>query len=76
MSSACSSRPVLRRPRLSLRRIGRRCGAGYTSEDRIGGIGLVNIHRRLNLLYPGQYQLDIEDTPQAYAVNLEINLDN
>ncbi|MCB0572142.1 MAG: histidine kinase [Phaeodactylibacter sp.] len=41
-----------------------------------GGIGLVNIHRRLNLLYPNQYQLDIEDSPKAYAVNLQINLDN
>lgn len=41
-----------------------------------GGIGLVNIHRRLNLLYPNQYQLDIEDSPRAYAVDLHINLDN
>lgn len=43
---------------------------------RSGGIGLVNIHRRLNLLYPNQYQLDIEDSPKSYAVNLHINLDN
>ncbi|HMQ48068.1 MAG TPA: histidine kinase [Saprospiraceae bacterium] len=39
-----------------------------------GGIGLVNIHRRLNLLYPGHYELHIEDSPNTYAVNLMIDL--
>ena len=42
---------------------------------RSGGIGLVNIHRRLNLLYPNQYQLEIDDNPNSYAVNLQIELD-
>jgi LytS/YehU family sensor histidine kinase len=41
---------------------------------RSGGIGLVNIHRRLNLLYPENYELKIEDMPNAYAVHLKINL--
>ncbi len=41
-----------------------------------GGIGLVNIHRRLNLLYPNQYELKIEDNPNAYAVNLFLELDD
>lgn len=40
-----------------------------------GGIGLVNIHRRLNILYPNNYDLKIEDTPKAYAVRLELELD-
>ncbi len=43
---------------------------------RSGGIGLVNIHRRLNLLYPKQYELDIEDSPRAYAVSLKLKLDH
>jgi len=40
-----------------------------------GGIGLVNVHRRLNLLYPDSYELNIDDTPTTYAVNLYIELD-
>jgi sensor histidine kinase YesM len=43
-------------------------------DRRSGGIGLVNIHRRLNLLYPNNYDLKIEDQPQAYAVRLKLNL--
>lgn len=39
-----------------------------------GGIGLVNVRRRLDLLYPKQYELNIDDNPKTYAVNLEINL--
>lgn len=41
---------------------------------RSGGIGLVNVHRRLNLLYPENYALDIDDNPNTYVVNLKINL--
>ena len=41
---------------------------------RSGGIGLVNVRRRLDLLYPKQYDLTIDDTPTTYAVNLHINL--
>lgn len=41
---------------------------------RSGGIGLVNVHRRLNLLYPENYALDIDDNPNSYVVNLKINL--
>lgn len=41
-----------------------------------GGIGLVNIHRRLKLLYDDQYELDIVDSPNTYAVNLMLNIEN
>ncbi len=41
---------------------------------RSGGIGLVNVKRRLDLLYPNQYELTISDNPNSYAVNLEIKL--
>ncbi len=40
-----------------------------------GGIGLVNVHRRLNLLYPDQYNLKIDDTPKYYRVRLYLELD-
>lgn len=42
---------------------------------RSGGIGLVNIHRRLNLLYPNHYDLNIDDNPNTYAVTLHLELD-
>ncbi|HOY12087.1 MAG TPA: histidine kinase [Saprospiraceae bacterium] len=43
-------------------------------EKKSGGIGLVNVKRRLELLYPNQYSLDIMDHPNSYTVNLKINL--
>ena len=39
-----------------------------------GGIGLKNVKRRLELLYPGKHQLQITETDEKYIVNLEINL--
>ncbi|MEO1258008.1 MAG: histidine kinase [Bacteroidota bacterium] len=43
---------------------------------RSGGIGLVNVSRRLDLLYPKKYSLDIEDAPNTYSVNLKIQLNH
>ncbi|MFT4204374.1 MAG: histidine kinase [Chitinophagaceae bacterium] len=40
-----------------------------------GGIGLDNTIRRLKLLYPGKYQLDIDNKDGKYLVTLHINLD-
>jgi len=45
------------------------------THRRSGGIGLVNVRRRLDILYPGQYELNIRDQPDAYAVDLKIELD-
>lgn len=42
---------------------------------RSGGIGLANVRRRLELLYPGRYKLDIDDRPNTWAVTLELELD-
>ena len=39
-----------------------------------GGIGLVNVKRRLNLLYPEQYSLNIEDNPKSYAIEMKLEL--
>lgn len=39
-----------------------------------GGIGLKNVQRRLELLYPGRYELDIKDTEDLYVVHLNIRL--
>ena len=39
----------------------------------VGGIGLVNIRRRLTLLYPN-HLLNIQDEPKKYEVNLSLSL--
>lgn len=36
------------------------------------GIGINNTRRRLDLMYPGKYELDIEDEPLTYTINLNI----
>ncbi len=38
------------------------------------GIGLQNVKRRLELSYPDQYQLTIEDRPEVYYVQLKLTL--
>jgi len=48
--------------------------APSSNAPRSGGIGLVNIHRRLSLIYPGQYDLRIDNKPKSYAVDLKLQL--
>jgi LytS/YehU family sensor histidine kinase len=38
------------------------------------GIGLQNVQRRLDLSYPNQYTLNVEDTDRHYLVHLNLNL--
>ena len=42
------------------------------NKDRVGGIGLENIRRRLALLYPGKHELNIDEDEQNFKVNLKI----
>ncbi len=44
------------------------------AEKTSGGIGLVNVERRLNLLYPNQYKLDIEESDKEHIVELSLDL--
>lgn len=39
-----------------------------------GGLGLANIKRRLELLFPQTHQLEIEDKPETYSVTLTLKL--
>ena len=38
------------------------------------GIGLLNVRKRLSLLYPGKHQLDINSTDNTFSVHLKIVL--
>lgn len=42
--------------------------------NNLGGLGLVNIKRRLELLFPLTHTLEIEDDPYMYSVTLTIKL--
>lgn len=46
----------------------------YIRKNGIGGLGLVNIKRRLQLLYPGKHELHINDDADKYIVNLILPL--
>ncbi|WDF80455.1 histidine kinase [Mucilaginibacter sp. KACC 22773] len=39
-----------------------------------GGIGLANVKRRLDLMYPGIYELDIDSQPDTFTVKLRLTL--
>jgi LytS/YehU family sensor histidine kinase len=43
-----------------------------SSKDASGGIGLQNIKRRLELLYPGKHSLDTSSNENMYIIRLEI----
>jgi len=40
------------------------------SNQEKGGVGLVNVRKRLDLLYPGDYDLSIHDDADTYTVEL------
>lgn len=46
----------------------------HRQTDAGGGIGLANVRRRLDLLYPHRHQLRITDEPTSYACSLELTL--
>lgn len=46
-----------------------------TANESTGGVGLLNAQRRLDVLYPGRYLLDVVENDHLYIVNLKIELD-
>jgi len=49
-------------------------GGEVKKKDEGSGIGLANVIRRLELLYPGNHSILIDEKPGLYTVNLELNL--
>jgi LytS/YehU family sensor histidine kinase len=41
-----------------------------------GGVGMINIRQRLNLIYGNDYTLNIHETADTYEVELNIPLNN
>ena len=46
----------------------------HDPEENGTGIGLTNIQRQLELIYPGNYQLEIADQKDIFLVKLQLNL--
>ena len=46
----------------------------YINPSRNGGIGLGNVQKRLQLLYPGSHELKMTSEPEHFTVLLEIDL--
>ncbi|TDW99914.1 sensor histidine kinase [Dinghuibacter silviterrae] len=44
------------------------------SKGAVGGLGLTNIRRTLDLLYPGKYRLEIRDVLDAYSITLNLEV--
>jgi sensor histidine kinase YesM len=45
------------------------------NKDETTGVGLKNVRRRLELLYPGNHKLDIQNFENKFHVELELNLE-
>lgn len=45
---------------------------GIGSVRSVGGIGLANVRKRLDLIYPKRYELIIQDNPDQYSIQLKI----
>ena len=46
----------------------------YITPNQNGGIGLANVQKRLQLLYPGKNELTMTAEPGHFTVLLELNL--
>jgi len=47
----------------------------FNANKQNGGIGLINVMKRLQLLYPDRHQLDISETEDEFLVNMQILLE-
>lgn len=47
---------------------------GLRQKDQIGGVGLENIRKRLQLKYPDKHRMQVSNQPDTFAVQLELQL--
>ncbi len=45
------------------------------NKDSVSGIGLINVSKRLDLLYPGRHKLAYKETSGNFVVHLQLNLE-
>jgi LytS/YehU family sensor histidine kinase len=45
-----------------------------TSKDETSGIGIPNLEKRLNLLYPGKHEISFEETGERFIAKLKLQL--
>jgi sensor histidine kinase YesM len=45
-----------------------------STRDPVGGIGLKNVKRRLELLYDGKHKLEINEGGELFKVDLKISV--
>lgn len=45
----------------------------YTKDD-VGGVGLTNVKKRLELMYPGRHEMEIVSSETDYKIRLKIDL--
>ena len=50
------------------------CEKGIYTTEQHGGIGMNNVKRRLELLYPGTHQLNINDDVDTFKINLKLKI--
>ena len=43
------------------------------NKDVVGGIGVENVRKRLDILYPGRYELNVETTENAFSIFMKID---
>ena len=43
------------------------------NKDVVGGIGVENVRKRLDILYPNRYELNIETTENAFSIFMKID---
>ena len=46
----------------------------YYQKDKVGGIGVQNVKKRLDLLYGDRYRIDVDHTKDRYVVKLNLPL--
>jgi LytS/YehU family sensor histidine kinase len=65
---------VIKESKLNLNVTNQLQSNGTMNKDQTGGIGLVNVRRRLELIHPNEHTLDISKTDREFKVSLELPL--